>query len=158
MIFSPAHVSLKSNHKPKGLDGFYEIPGHQTHLGSWKTMKTPDVMIWAINEQLKQKAKKNKFRKSFSPWKLPFRWWIYINLRHILVHILVHICAISHQKTSMSIPWNHHVSCLNHLKYMDVSENVVSTPLYPMVFMIIIPMKNGYFIGKINPTFSDKPK
>ena len=23
--------------------------------------------------------------------------------------------------------------------------------------MIIIPMKNGYFIGKINPTFSDKP-
>ena len=27
-----------------------------------------------------------------------------------------------------------------------------------MVFMIIIPMKNGYFIGKINLTFSDKPK
>ena len=26
-----------------------------------------------------------------------------------------------------------------------------------MVFMIIIPMKNGYFIGNINPTFSDKP-
>ena len=23
--------------------------------------------------------------------------------------------------------------------------------------MIIIPMKNGYFIGNINPTFSDKP-
>ena len=27
-----------------------------------------------------------------------------------------------------------------------------------MVLLIIIPMKNGYFIGKINPTFSDKPK
>ena len=26
-----------------------------------------------------------------------------------------------------------------------------------MVFMIIIPMKNCYFIGNINPTFSDKP-
>ena len=38
---------------------------------------------------------------------------------------------------------------------MGVSENSVS--LNPMVFMIIIPMKNGYFIGKINPTFSDKP-
>ena len=29
-------------------------------------------------------------------------------------------------------------------------------PLNPMVLLIIIPMKNGYFIGKINPTFSDK--
>ena len=27
-----------------------------------------------------------------------------------------------------------------------------------MVLLIIIPMKNGYFIGKINPTFSDTPK
>ena len=26
-----------------------------------------------------------------------------------------------------------------------------------MVLLIIIPMKNGYFTGKINPTFSDKP-
>ena len=34
---------------------------------------------------------------------------------------------------------------------------MVSTPLYPMVLLIIIPMKNGYFIGNINPTFSDKP-
>ena len=38
---------------------------------------------------------------------------------------------------------------------MGVSEN--SVPLKPMVFMIIIPMKKGYFIGNINPTFSDKP-
>ena len=30
-------------------------------------------------------------------------------------------------------------------------------PNYPMVLLIIIPMKNGYFIGNINPTFSDKP-
>ena len=32
------------------------------------------------------------------------------------------------------------------------------TPKNPMVLLIIIPMKNGYFIGNINPTFSDKPK
>ena len=39
--------------------------------------------------------------------------------------------------------------------HMGVSEN--SVPLNPMVLLIIIPMKNGYFIGNINPTFSDKP-
>ena len=27
---------------------------------------------------------------------------------------------------------------------------------YPMVFMIIIPFFNGYFIGKINPIFYTK--
>ena len=41
---------------------------------------------------------------------------------------------------------------------LGLSENVGNTPLYPMVLLIIIPMKNGYFIGKINPTFSDKPR
>ena len=35
---------------------------------------------------------------------------------------------------------------------MGVSEN--SVPLNPMVLLIMIPMKNGYFIGNINPTFS----
>ena len=35
---------------------------------------------------------------------------------------------------------------------------MLCTPLYPMVFMILIPFLNGYFIGKINPTFSDKPR
>ena len=30
-------------------------------------------------------------------------------------------------------------------------------PLNPMVLLIIIPFLNGYFIGNINPTFSDKP-
>ena len=38
---------------------------------------------------------------------------------------------------------------------MGLSEN--SVPLNPMVLLIIIPMKNGYFIGNINPLFSDKP-
>ena len=38
---------------------------------------------------------------------------------------------------------------------LGVSEN--SVPLHPMVLLIIVPMKNGYFIGNINPTFSDKP-
>ena len=36
-----------------------------------------------------------------------------------------------------------------------MSEN--SVPLNPMVLLIIIPFLNGYFIGNINPTFSDKP-
>ena len=27
-----------------------------------------------------------------------------------------------------------------------------------MVLLIIIPFLNGYFIGNINPTFSDKPR
>ena len=41
---------------------------------------------------------------------------------------------------------------------MGVSEN--SVPHLPNGFADhyqIIPMKNGYFIGNINPTFSDKP-
>ena len=40
---------------------------------------------------------------------------------------------------------------------LGVSENVVYPIPNPMVLLIIIPMKNGYFIGNINPTFSDKP-
>ena len=39
-----------------------------------------------------------------------------------------------------------------HYCHMDVSEN--SVPLNPMVLLILIPMKNCYFIGNINPTFS----
>ena len=39
------------------------------------------------------------------------------------------------------------------ISHMGVSEN--SVPLNPMVLLILIAMKNGYFI--INPTFSDKP-
>ena len=31
-------------------------------------------------------------------------------------------------------------------------------PLHPMVLLIIVPTIHGYFIGGINPTFSDKPK
>ena len=48
--------------------------------------------------------------------------------------------------SGMEIPWN---------SYGCVWKCCV--PLNPMVLLIIIPMKNGYFIGKINPTFSDKP-
>ena len=35
-----------------------------------------------------------------------------------------------------------------------VCLKMLAKPLNPMVLLIIIPMKNGYFIGKINPTFS----
>ena len=37
-----------------------------------------------------------------------------------------------------------------------VCLKMVSTPLYPMVLLIIIPMKNGYFIGNI-PYFQTNP-
>ena len=41
------------------------------------------------------------------------------------------------------------------LMWVCLKMSLVS--LNPMVLLIIIPMKNGYFIGNINPTFSDKP-
>ena len=42
--------------------------------------------------------------------------------------------------------------------YMGVSENVVY-PIVPNGFADqTIPFLNGYFIGNINPTFSDKPR
>ena len=44
---------------------------------------------------------------------------------------------------------------MNNVHYLGVSEN--SVPLNPLVLLIMIPFFNGYFIGKINPTFSDKP-
>ena len=49
-------------------------------------------------------------------------------------------------------PWN---SGINWVWYGCVWKCCV--PLNPMVLLIIIPMKNGYFIGNINPTFSDTP-
>ena len=45
-------------------------------------------------------------------------------------------------------------STINGLeKFMGVSENVVYPILNPMVLLIIIPMKNGYFIGNIPNIF-----
>ena len=44
--------------------------------------------------------------------------------------------------------------CFPYVFHMGVSENSVS--LNPMVFMIIIPMQNGYFIGNI-PHFQTNP-
>ena len=41
--------------------------------------------------------------------------------------------------------------------YTGLYGIIYKVPLNPMVLLIIIPMKNCYFIGKINPTFSDKP-
>ena len=43
--------------------------------------------------------------------------------------------------------------------YLDAKNRHMglSLTLNPMVLLIIIPMKNGYFIGNINPTFSEKP-
>ena len=38
-----------------------------------------------------------------------------------------------------------------------VCLKMLCTPLYPMVLLIIIPIKWLAIIGNINPTFSDKP-
>ena len=38
-----------------------------------------------------------------------------------------------------------------------VRLKMLCTPVNPMVLLIMIPMNNGYFIGNINPTFSDIP-
>ena len=50
---------------------------------------------------------------------------------------------------------NHHMKFEQNIEHieMGLSENVVC--LNPMVFMISFPLLNGYFIGNINPTFSD---
>ena len=48
-------------------------------------------------------------------------------------------------------------SRLGKLSVMWACLKMLCTPFYPMVLLIIIPFLNGYFIGKINPTFSDKP-
>ena len=56
---------------------------------------------------------------------------------------------------TLPLCYKHYKLCYNVFWGMGVSEN--SVPLNPMVLLIIIPMKNGYFIGNINPTFSDKP-
>lgn len=83
-------------------------------------------------EQLKQKAKKNEFRKSsFSRWKLPFRWWIYINLIHILVHILVHICAISHEKNLHEYPMKSPCFMVKSCFFSTISLGVPNPPRLP---------------------------
>ena len=43
-----------------------------------------------------------------------------------------------------------------HIIYRWVCLKMLCTPLYPMVLLIIIPMKNGYFIGNI-PYFQTNP-
>ena len=65
------------------------------------------------------------------------------------------ICIFDYFKTSIPhIICGHETEQHNNIdtNYMGVSGNTV--PLNPMVLLIIIPMKNGYFIGNINPTFS----
>ena len=44
--------------------------------------------------------------------------------------------------------------CIRSYSQIWLCLKMLCTPLYPMVLLIIIPMKNGYFIGNINPTFS----
>ena len=65
-------------------------------------------------------------------------------------------CELNHPDASINIDFEasergqRHVFLGLTIIY-GVSENSVA--LNPMVLLIIIPMKNGYFIGKINPIF-----
>ena len=57
---------------------------------------------------------------------------------------------------AVKLTWNQLLRCLFDV-YLGVSENVVY-PIVPNGFADHeIPFLNGYFIGNINPTFSDKP-
>ena len=47
-----------------------------------------------------------------------------------------------------------HLAVFHHFGHRDMGLSENSVPLNPMVLLIIIPMKNGYFIGNIYPTFS----
>ena len=76
------------------------------------------------------------------PWPGDSKIWIYLGLFTSMLKIIIKLII--------------RIITDTHLPKMGVSEN--SVPLNPMVLLIIIPMKNGYFIGNINPTFSDKPK
>ena len=82
------------------------------------------------------------------------------------VPLTVHRASLQRAKTDRNIM--EHISRYHNIKiiisiiiiypsYIWVCLKMLCTPLYPMVLLIIIPFFNGYFIGKINPTFSDKP-
>ena len=78
---------------------------------------------------------------------------MYISVYQIRIH---HWYIIDH--TFINIPKNRFDIIMIYTiytMYMGLSEN--SVPLHPLVLLIIIPFLNGYFIGGINPTFSDKP-
>ena len=73
------------------------------------------------------------------------------------------VCVCGTAKTGQHWPVSKHGSPIfvgncgirfHHDKW--VCLKMVSTPLYPMVLLMIIPMKNGYFIGNI-PYFQTNP-
>ena len=67
--------------------------------------------------------------------------------------------SLAHMKDLKGVPWDLPVFLAvfpMYLAHIWVCLKIVY-PLNPMVLLIIIPFLNGYFIGNINPTFSDKP-
>ena len=69
---------------------------------------------------------------------------------------LKHLIMVNpHVLWNMSTPADsNHAKC--EITILLVCLKMLCTPK-PNVLLIIIPMKNGYFIGNINPTFSDIP-
>ena len=78
-------------------------------------------------------------------------YWIHLKNPHFVLWAREEVpTAVPGQRDWCSL-WRYNICSI------WVCLKMVSTPLYPMVLLIIIPMKNGYFIGNINLTFSDKP-
>ena len=96
------------------------------------------------------------------------RWWPTSSPGKISEEYAVKYQEIPLQKTMKITMGNFftwwYIIWVNYLgKYYEIlwkwmCLKMLCTPLYPMVLLIIIPFLNGYFIGKIHPTFSDKPK
>ena len=73
--------------------------------------------------------------------------WVFRGFHNIFRH--THILSLD---VSCGMA-NHGDTLQTVITKVGFSENVVKTPLYPMVLLIIIPMKNGYFIGNIPNIF-----
>ena len=108
--------------------------------------KSPTLAPKAIYPQWNMSLDNPPFGSMILPLNCPSSWMIFS------LFLFSHSYAMNVGRFSEDFPW---FSYEHRHTNMGLSEN--SVPLNPMVLLIIIPMKNGYFIGKINPTFSDKP-
>ena len=84
-------------------------------------------------------------------------WWVirfFLGVEQAMNNHHSLIVETYHQNPSDDRASKNTARIVNTNTDVGVSENSVA--LNPMVLLIIIPILNGYFIGNINPTFSDK--
>ena len=118
----------------------YPVIKHSMGWFCWENVhrKTPNISSW----------KNRWFPVKKHGWKLP--------------HPIIEVIEVNggwHHKSHVGVGYACQPGILdphsNFKHHLGLSEN--SVPLNPMVLLIIIPFLNGYFIGNINPIFSDKP-